>query len=100
MLTDRQIQTAIKSCTSETVLRDGAGGRGTGSLTLVIRRLASGSSSAQWVGQWKTNGQRHKKTLGRYPDMALRDARDVYAGQVRAVLQDGKNPRAMSVTAM
>lgn len=99
MLTDRQIQTAIKSCTSETVLRDGAGGRGTGSLTLVIRRLASGSSSAQWVGQWKTNGQRHKKTLGRYPDMALRDARDVYAGQVRAVLQEGKNPRAMSVAA-
>lgn len=99
MLNDRQISAAMKTCTSETVLRDGAGGRGTGSLTLVIRRLASGSTSAQWVGQWKLNGNRHKKTLGRYPDMPLRDARDAYAGQVRAALSDGKNPRAMSVAA-
>lgn len=99
MLNDRQISAAMKTCTSETVLRDGAGGRGTGSLTLVIRRLASGSTSAQWVGQWKLNGNRHKKTLGRYPDMPLRDARDAYASQVRAALSDGKNPRAISVSA-
>jgi len=98
MINDRQINSAMKACTSETILRDGAAGRGTGTLMLVIRRTSSGVS-ASWFGQWKMDGQRYKKALGRYPDMSLRDARDSYATQVRAVLATGKSPKVVvSVT--
>jgi integrase len=94
MINDRQINSAMKACTGETILRDGAAGRGTGTLMLVIRRTSSGVN-ASWFGQWKTDGKRYKKALGRYPDMPLRDARDCYASQVRAVLAAGKSPRVV-----
>jgi integrase len=94
MINDRQINSAIKACTSETILRDGAAGRGTGTLMLIIRRTGAGVN-ASWFGQWKTDGKRYKKALGRYPDMSLRDARDCYALQVRAVLAAGKSPRVV-----
>jgi integrase len=98
MINDRQINSAMKACTSETILRDGAAGRGTGTLMLVIRATGSGVT-ASWFGQWKTDGKRHKKALGRYPDMSLREARDCYASQIRAVLASGKSPRVVvSVT--
>lgn len=70
MLTDRTIQAAIKTCTKETTLNDGAAGRGTGSLRLRIRPTAGGAS-ASWIGFWKRDGQRVTKPLGRYPDMTL-----------------------------
>lgn len=94
MINDRQINSAIKACTGETILRDGAAGRGTGTLMLIIRRNGTGVN-ASWFGQWKTDGKRYKKALGRYPDMSLRDARDCYALQVRAVLAAGKSPRVV-----
>jgi hypothetical protein len=67
MLTDRQIQAAMKSVQSEITLNDGAGGRNTGSLKLVIRRLKDSTTSATWFASWKVGGQRAKKSLGRYP---------------------------------
>jgi integrase len=91
MLTDRQIQAALKSTKPEVVLNDGAGGRGTGSLKLVIR-----GGRATWFAFWKQNGQRQKKQLGRYPDLGLKEARDRYSIDIRSRLVDGKNPRVVT----
>jgi integrase len=93
MLTDRQIQAALKAA-APIELNDGAGGRGTGSLRLRIRPTAGGVS-ATWFGFWKTDGRKQTKSLGRYPDLGLRDARDKFATEVRATLQKGRNPRAI-----
>lgn len=93
MLKDRQIQSAIKAVQTETILNDGAGGRGTGSLKLVIRRLADSSVSAVWFGSWKRDGKRHKKQLGRYPELSLDGARDAFRERVKTVLRDGHNPK-------
>lgn len=87
-LSERQIQKAIREAKNRT-LNDGAGGKGTGSLRLVIR-----DGAALWFAMWQQNGQRRKKQLGRYPDLSLEAARDKYDEQVRAVLQEGKNPRS------
>lgn len=91
MLTDRQIQAALKTCTSETVLNDGAGGKGGGSLVLVVRRRADGCT-ANWYGQWWDGGKRRRKPLGPYPRVGLAAARQLYADQVRDVLAAGRNP--------
>lgn len=89
MLTDRQIQAAMKSG-REVVLNDGAGGRGTGSLRLLVRPTRSGPT-ATWFGFWKVDGRRSKLTLGRYPDLSLKDAREKFAAEVRgSVLQGGE----------
>lgn len=93
MLTDRQIQAAIKAVQTEITLNDGAAGRGTGSLKLVVRRTASGVS-ATWFASWKADGQRAKKSLGRYPDLTLQMARQLFQAEVSPVIQAGKNPRA------
>lgn len=92
MLTDRQIQAALKAA-APVELNDGAGGRGTGSLRLRIRPTANGVS-ATWFGFWKADGRKQTKALGKYPDLPLRDARDRFAAEVRAVLQNGKNPKS------
>jgi integrase len=97
MLTDRQIQAAIKTA-APIELNDGAGGRGTGSLRLRIRPTAGGVS-ATWFGFWKSDGRKQTKSLGRYPDLGLRDARDKFAAEVRAALQKGRNPRAVVAVA-
>lgn len=98
MLTDRQIQAALKNCTSETVLNDGAGGKGGGSLVLVVRRRADGCT-ANWSGQWWDDGKRRRKALGPYPSIGLAAARQLYADQVRDVLAAGRNPLVSVVAA-
>lgn len=98
MLTDRQIQAAIRGATAETTLNDGAAGRGTGSLRLRIRPTAGGVS-ATWMGFWKRDGKRTTKPLGRYPDMSLAAAREAFGAEVRQVLQAGRNPRAVVASA-
>lgn len=92
------IAKAIKSCTSETVLRDSTGERGSGSLMLVVRRYAHGTT-AMWTAMWQQDGKRSKKQLGRYPELSLADARSAFSTQVRDVLAAGKNPNAMIVMA-
>lgn len=98
MLSDRQIQSALKRCETEVTLNDGAGGHGTGSLVLIARRRQSGVN-AQWVGRWWVDGRQRKKTLGRYPDVPLQLARELFDEQVRAVLATGRNPAAVAVLA-
>lgn len=95
MLSDRQIQAAIKRCTAQVVLNDGNSGHGTGSLVLVVNRRQNGVS-AHWTGRWWSAGKQRKKTLGRYPDMTLQQARDAFGEQVRSVLAVGLNPRAQA----
>lgn len=98
MLSDRQIQAALKRCENEVTLNDGAGGHGTGSLVLIARRRQSGVT-AQWVGRWWVDNRQRKKTLGRYPDVPLQRARELFDEQVRGVLSVGRNPAAMAVAA-
>lgn len=96
MLSDRQIQSAMKRCTAQVTLNDGNSGHGTGSLVLVVNRRQNGVS-AHWVGRWWTDGRQRKKTLGRYPDVTLQQARDLFGDQVRSVLAAGLNPKAQAV---
>lgn len=98
MLTETQIKSAIKATTTERQLNDGAGGRGTGSLVLVIRRTGL-ATSALWFGKWKASGKPQKLALGRYPDVSLKDARQKYERDVRDVLAGGGNPRTAARTA-
>lgn len=91
----RDIENAIKSCQDETILRDSTGERNVGVLTLVVRRRAS-SVTATWVALWQLDGCRSKKTLGRYPDMGLNDARAAFVEKVRDPLLAGRNPATVA----
>ena len=95
-MTPAQITRAIKSCSSETVLRDTTGERGSGVLMLVIRRYASGVT-AMWTAMWQQDGKRRKLQLGRYPDLALTDARALFNARVRDALAQRRNPAAVAV---
>ena len=90
MLTDAQIKAAIKSVATELTLNDKSAGRGAGSLLLVVRRLADGTVSAQWFAKVKRQGQRTKKSLGRYPNVSLAMARQQMASDISSALQAGK----------
>lgn len=94
MLTERQIQAAMRAVTSETVLNDGAAGRGSGSLRLRIRAGAKGPN-ATWQAVWWNAGKQTSKALGRYPDLSLADARRKYETGVRDVLTAGRDPNAV-----
>lgn len=94
MLTERQIQAAMRAVTSETVLNDGAAGRGSGSLRLRIRAGAKGPN-ATWQAVWWNAGKQTSKALGRYPDLSLADARRKYETEVRDVLTAGRDPNAV-----
>lgn len=96
MLTDRMIQAALKKPGPEVILNDGAGGRGTGSLRLVVRK-SNDRVSANWFGVWKVDGKVRKKALGRYPDVPLAKARTLYESKVRDALAEGRDPRALAV---
>lgn len=98
MLTERQIQAAMRAVTSETVLNDGAAGRGSGSLRLRIRAGAKGPN-ATWQAVWWSAGKQTSKALGRYPDLSLADARRKYETEVRDVLAAGRDPNAVVVQA-
>lgn len=97
-MTPAQITRAIKSCSSETVLRDTTGERGSGVLMLVIRRYAAGPT-AMWTAMWQQEGKRRKLQLGRYPDVSLVDARAMFNVRVRDALAQRRNPAAVAVMA-
>ena len=97
-MTPAEITRAIKACTSETILRDSTGERGSGVLMLVIRRYGTGTT-AMWTAMWQQDGKRRKLQLGRYPDMPLADARAAFNARVRDVLAQRRNPAAMAVMA-
>lgn len=84
----------MRAVTSETVLNDGAAGRGSGSLRLRIRAGAKGPN-ATWQAVWWNAGKQTSKALGRYPDLSLADARRKYETEVRDVLTAGRDPNAV-----
>jgi integrase len=97
MLTDKTIKAAIAAVQTELTLNDGAtNGRGSGSLVLVVRRLANGQTSAQWFASWKRDGKRQKKQLGRYPETSLAVARQMMATDLAPQIRAGKTPRQTS----
>jgi integrase len=98
MLTEKQIQAAMRTVTSETVLNDSAAGRGGGSLRLRIRKGTKGPN-ATWFAVWWAEKKQASKTLGRYPDTGLADARRKYEIEVRDVLLAGRDPNAVIVQA-
>lgn len=95
-MTPAEITRAIKNCTSETVLRDRTGERGSGVLMLVLRRYSTGVT-AMWTAMWQQDGKRRKLQLGRYPELGLADARAVFNAKVKDVLAVNRNPAAMAV---
>lgn len=95
-MTPAEITRAIKRCTTEVVLHDTTGERGTGVLLLVIRRYKQGIT-CMWTAQWQQDGKRRKLQLGRYPDMSLLQARAEFQVKVRDVLAAKKNPRVQVV---
>lgn len=98
MLTEKQIQAAMRAVTGETILNDGAAGRGGGSLRLRIRKGAKGPN-ATWLAVWYADKKPASKSLGRYPDTGLADARRKYETEVRDVLMAGRDPNAVVVQA-
>lgn len=96
-MTPAEITRAIKACTTETILRDSTGERGSGVLMLVLRRYNTGVT-AMWTAMWQQDGKRRKLQLGRYPDLSLADARAAFNAKVRDVLAAKKNPAAVAVT--
>ena len=98
MLTEKQIQSAIRTVTGETVLNDSSSGRGGGSLRLRIR-VGTRGANATWFAVWWIDKKQVSKTLGRYPDLGLADARRKFETEVRDVLLAGLNPNAVIVQA-
>lgn len=94
MLTDRQIQAAIRVVTKETTLNDGAQVKGGGSLTLRIR-IGTAGPTATWLATWKLAGKRASKSLGNYPIVSLMEARDRFTTEVQKTLLAGKDPNAV-----
>ena len=91
MLTDKTIKAALASVVTEITLNDGAtNGRGSGSLVLVVRRLANGSASGTWFASWKRDGKRQKKSIGRYPEITLAMARQMMAAELAPNIRAGK----------
>lgn len=96
MLTDRQIKGEIAACQTEKVISDGAGGRGTGSLVLKLRKSpTSGKVTASWFASWRTGGVLKKLALGRYPDVSLKAAREKFSQTVSPIIQERKNPQSV-----
>lgn len=95
MLTERQIQAAIRVANREVVLNDGAQVKGGGSLNLRIR-IGSTGPTATWLATWKLNGRRASKSLGNYPIVTLMEARDRFATEVQKPLLAGKDPNAIT----
>lgn len=92
MLTDRQIQSAIRTATKLETLNDGARSKGGGSLRLRIRPGTRGTS-ATWLAWWQVDGKPKTLTLGQYPALSLAEARE----QVGKAIGDQKNPAAVIV---
>lgn len=90
MLTDKTIKAALRDVVTETTLNDDQP-QGGGTLVLVVRRLKNGDTSAVWFARWKRDGKLKKKTLGRYADMPLVEARAKFTNDISPILRAGKN---------
>lgn len=98
MLTETKIKSALRGCTKEQWLNDGAAGRGGGSLCLRLRPAAEGVT-AMWTAKWKQAGKPKTMQLGRYPELSLGQAREKFRDEVRPLLLAKKNPQTAAPVA-
>jgi len=91
MLTDTQIQKAIKA--KRTVDLSEGSGSGTGRLVL---RLNEGR--AHWYVRWFEGDKKRFLRIGRYPTTTLQEARNYYNNQFSPDLQKGKRPVRVKAT--
>lgn len=89
MLNDRQIKAAVRAGKPRT-LSDATGERGAGRLALRVR---GGTGRAEWLAVWWQAGRRKVAVLGRYPDLSLSAARDLFRADWRPAILDGLDPR-------
>ncbi len=93
MLTEIQIQAAIKDCkanqTPRIELRD-VGERGAGSLLLIVRSGVK-RPKAEWYVHHFRKGRRTMKKIGAYPEMKLAEGRRVYLEQFQPLLARGED---------
>jgi integrase len=76
-------------------LAAGSVDRGVGDgLTFVATAASARSGRASWVLRYRFGGRGREKTLGRYPDLSLKDAREL-ARKDRALLQQGVDIAAL-----
>ncbi len=79
-ITDRELKALLAS---------GAVDRGVGEgLTFVASTTAARAGRASWILRYRINGRSREKVLGRYPEVSLRDAREL-ARQDRAQIERG-----------
>lgn len=63
--------------------------RGVGDgLTFVAKEASAREGKASWILRYRHGGRQREKVIGRYPDISLKDARDL-ARKDRALLQQG-----------
>lgn len=90
MLQDREIKAAIRAGKPVT-LTDGTGERGAGRLALRVRPVADGARG-EWCAIWWA-GARKLAVIGRYPDLSLAAARDLFRAEWRPAILEGIDPR-------
>lgn len=96
MLTPKTIDAALRRAEpgASFWINDGAPARGGGALKMKVRGTLSGGTGA-WFALWKQDGRQFKKSLGRYPDLSLAQAREKMREEITPLLLSGKNPRAV-----
>jgi integrase len=93
-LNKSQIAAAIRATDKEKTLSESAGGKGAGSLLLLLRRGADNQVGATWFAKWKRDGRVVKRRLGTYPDMAPDQAREAFKVAFGEALRAGLDPAA------
>ena len=82
----------VKNATDKNLrswLNAGPVDRGVGDgLTFVATQASSEQSKASWILRYRFGGRQREKVIGRYPDISLKDAREL-ARKDRAQLQQG-----------
>lgn len=94
MITDLSIKNAIGSVTAgrkpRVELKDG-GERGAGRLVLVVR-LCTRRTAAEWYAQWYREGRRCLTKMGTYPGLTLSAARKLFREEYLPSIMQGRDP--------
>lgn len=88
----------VKNATDKNLrawLNAGPVDRGIGDgLTFVSKEASARLGKASWILRYRFGGRQREKVIGRYPDISLKDAREL-ARNDRALLQQGKDVGAI-----
>ena len=87
-LTDRQIRTSKAPTSGRLTLTDGCG----------LQLRITSSNKRSWSLQYRHQGRMLKYTIGSYPEVSLKDARN-RSQELRRAVQAGHNPQADKITA-